>query len=306
MFSMYLSQNSSIPKLFPVNELSSEKSSIINYDHGRCNNNIVTFSEEKSKNIFINGTKLRVAYQGVPGAHSEAAAIKAYPNCELFQCERFEDTFKAAGELWGGVDRAVIPIENSVGGSVHRNYDLLVRHHQRLHIVGEIYLSVHHCLVGLPGVQKEELTCIFSHPQALAQCEMSLQKLGVARLTSTNNTAGAAKMIASERVRENGAIASARAAQIYGLQILAHNFQDASNNITRFLLLSREPATIPSNYTLYYKTSIVFTLKEGPGVFVEALAVFALRGINLSKIESRPPEKNPLMVVNDSRKHQSN
>ncbi|KAL3835074.1 hypothetical protein ACJIZ3_009810 [Penstemon smallii] len=273
----------------------------------KCNNNnIVTFSEEKSKNIFINaGTKLRVAYQGVPGAYSEAAAIKAYPNCELFQCERFEDTFKAAGELWGGVDRAVIPIENSVGGSIHRNYDLLVRHHQRLHIVGEIYLSVHHCLVGLPGVRKEDLTCIFSHPQALDQCEMSLQKLGVARLTSTNNTAGAAKIVASERVRENGAIASARAAEIYGLQILAHNFQDASNNITRFLLLSREPATIPSNVTLYYyKTSIVFTLKEGPGVFVEALAVFALRGINLSKIESRPLEKNPLMVVNDSRKHQ--
>ncbi|XP_071922599.1 arogenate dehydratase/prephenate dehydratase 1, chloroplastic isoform X3 [Coffea arabica] len=215
------------------------------------------------------GSKVRVAYQGLPGAYSEAAALKAYPKCETVPCDEFEAVFKAV-ELWL-VDKAVLPIENSVGGSIHRNYDLLLFH--RLHIVGEVQLVVNHCLLGLPGVRKEELKRVLSHPQALDQCEMTLNKLGVTKV-STNDSAGAAQITAAERVRDTGAIASVRAAEIYGLDVLAERIQ----------------------------TSIVFSLEEGPGVLFKALAVFALRNINLSKIESRPQRYRPLRIVDDSNK----
>ncbi|XP_055805002.1 arogenate dehydratase/prephenate dehydratase 1, chloroplastic isoform X2 [Solanum dulcamara] len=241
------------------------------------------------------GSKVRVAYQGSPGAYSEAAALKAYPKCEPVPCDQFEAAFKAV-ELWL-VDKAVLPIENSVAGSIHRNYDLLLRH--RLHIVGEVQLLVNHCLLGLPGIRKEELKRVVSHPQALEQCNIMLNKLGVARLSS-DDTSSAAQIIASEGARDTGAVASARAAEIYGLSILAERIQDDPDNITRFLILAREPI-IPGT-DRPYKTSIVFTLEEGPGVLFKALAVFALREINLTKIESRPQKKRPLRVVDDSNK----
>lgn len=236
---------------------------------------------------------MRVAYQGVPGAYSEAAASRAYPNCEAVPCEQFEAAFQAV-ELWV-VDRAVLPIENSLGGSIHRNYDLLLRH--RLHIVGEVQLSVHHCLLGLPGVRKEDLRRVVSHPQALAQCENTLSKLGVIR-EAVDDTAGAAQFIAAHNLRDTGAVASARAAEIYGLDVLADGIQDDLDNVTRFLMLAREP--IIPRVDRPFKTSITFTLEEGPGVLFKALAVFALRDLNLTKIESRPLRKRPLRVVDDS------
>ncbi|XP_060195776.1 arogenate dehydratase/prephenate dehydratase 1, chloroplastic [Lycium barbarum] len=241
------------------------------------------------------GSKVRVAYQGIPGAYSEAAALKAYPKCETVPCDQFEAAFKAV-ELWL-VDKAVLPIENTVGGSIHRNYDLLLRH--RLHIVGEVQLLVNHCLLGLPGIRKEELKCVVSHPQALEQCNVMLNKLGVARVSS-DDTSIAAQIVASGGRRDTGAVASARAAEIYGLSILAQRIQDDPDNITRYLILAREPI-IPGT-DRPYKTSIVFTLEEGPGVLFKALAVFALREINLTKIESRPQKKRPLRVVDDSNK----
>lgn len=237
--------------------------------------------------------EVRVAYQGAPGAYSEAAALKAYPCCEPVPCDHFEAAFKAV-ELWL-VDKAVLPIENSVGGSIHRNYDLLLCH--RLHIVGEVQLVINHCLLGLPGVRKEELKRVLSHPQALDQCEMTLSKLGLTRV-SADDTAGAAQIVAAKRIRETGAVASSRAADIYGLNILAEGIQDNSDNITRFLILAREPIIPRTDRP--HKTSIVFTLGEGPGVLFKALAVFALRGISLSKIESRPQRKRPLRIVDDS------
>ncbi|XP_031392032.1 arogenate dehydratase/prephenate dehydratase 1, chloroplastic [Punica granatum] len=241
------------------------------------------------------GSRVRVAYQGLPGAYSEAAALKRYPKCETVPCDDFEAAFKAV-ELWL-VDKAVLPIENSVGGSIHRNYDLLLRH--RLHIVGEVQLQVNHCLLVLPGTRQEDLKRVLSHPQALAQCEMTLMKLGVIRV-SAEDTAGAAQIVASNNLRDTGAVASSRAAEIYGLNILAEKIQDDDDNITRFLILAREPI-IPGT-DRPYKTSIVFTLEEGPGMLFKALAVFALRGINLTKIESRPQRKRPLRVVDDSNK----
>ncbi|WJX91346.1 ADP,ATP carrier protein [Trifolium repens] len=239
------------------------------------------------------GSKVRVAYQGLPGAYSEDAALKAYPKCETVPCDEFEAAFKAV-ELWL-VDKAVLPIENSVGGSIHRNYDLLLRH--RLHIVGEVQLHVNHCLLGLPGVTKEELKSVVSHPQALAQCEVVLNELGVDKI-GAHDTAVAAQTVAMNRVRHTGAIASSRAAQIYGLNILAERIQDDDDNVTRFLVLAREPI-IPGT-DRPYKTSIVFSIEEGPGVLFKALSVFSMRNINLSKIESRPLKQRPLRVVDDS------
>ncbi|CAN0912565.1 Arogenate dehydratase/prephenate dehydratase 1, chloroplastic, partial [Linum grandiflorum] len=248
-----------------------------------------------SVNSTDGGPKVRVAYQGIAGAYSEAAALKAYPGSETVPCYEFEAAFKAV-ELWL-VDKAVLPIENSVGGSIHRNYDLLLRH--RLHIVGEVQLEVNHCLLTLPGVKKEELKRVLSHPQALAQCETTLSSLNIIRVNS-EDTAGAAQVVAASGQRDTGAIASARAAEIYGLDILAKNIQDDADNITRFLILAREPI-IPGT-DKPYRTSIVFTLEEGPGVLFKALAVFALRDISLTKIESRPQRRRPVRVVDDSNK----
>ncbi|KAJ0983084.1 hypothetical protein J5N97_011339 [Dioscorea zingiberensis] len=249
---------------------------------GRWDRELSTLPKQLSATDLVarsQGSNMRVAYQGLPGAFSEAAAIKAYPLCETVPCEEFDVAFKAV-ELWV-VDRAVLPIENSSGGSIHRNYDLLLCH--RLHIVGEVQLAVNHCLMALPG--------------ALAQCEFKLNELEAIQ-QSMHDTAGAAQIIASDNLRDAGAIASAQAAEIYGLNILEERMQDFSDNVTRFLILAREPI-IPGT-DRPFKTSIVFTLDEGPGVLFKALAVFSLRNINLTKIESRPQRKRPLRVVDDS------
>ncbi|KAM0996467.1 hypothetical protein ACFX2I_006436 [Malus domestica] len=244
-------------------------------------------------NWVSDSSRLRVAYQGVHGAYSESAAEKAYPNCEAVPCEQFDTAFEAV-ERWL-VDRAVLPIENSLGGSIHRNYDLLLRH--RLHIVGEVKLAVRHCLLANHGVEIEGLKRVLSHPQALDQCENTLTKLGLVR-EAVDDTAGAAKHVAFHKLKDTGAVASSAAAGIYGLQILAQDIQDDSDNVTRFLMLAREPI-IPGT-DRPFKTSIVFSLEEGPGVLFKALAVFALRQINLTKIESRPLQMQPLRASDDS------
>ncbi|KAF9676266.1 hypothetical protein SADUNF_Sadunf09G0120700 [Salix dunnii] len=243
----------------------------------------------------MHGSQLRVAYQGVPGAYSEAAAGKAYPNCEAIPCDQFEVAFQAV-ELWIA-DRAVLPVENSLGGSIHRNYDLLLRH--RLHIVGEVQLPVHHCLLALPGVRKEYVKRVISHPQALAQCELTLTKLGLqAAREAVDDTAGAAEYIAANNLRDTAAIASARAAELYGMQILADGIQDDSSNVTRFVMLAREP--IIPRMDRPFKTSIVFAHDKGTSVLFKVLSAFAFRNISLTKIESRPHRNRPIRLVDDA------
>ncbi|XP_062153381.1 arogenate dehydratase/prephenate dehydratase 1, chloroplastic-like [Alnus glutinosa] len=239
------------------------------------------------------GSKMRVSFKGLMGSYSEDAALKAYPKCESIPCNEFEDAFKAV-ELWLA-DKAVLPIENSSGGSIHRNYDLLLRH--RLHIVGEVQLASNLCLLALPGVRAEQLTRVLSHPQALALSDILLSKLGVAR-ENVDDTAGAAQYVALNGLRDAGVIASARAAEMYGLNVLEEGIQDDFDTITRYLVLARDPIMPRTNKP--FKTSIVFTLDEGAGVLFKALAVFAMRDINLTKIESRPQRKRPLRVVDDS------
>ncbi|KAI3776717.1 hypothetical protein L1987_46505 [Smallanthus sonchifolius] len=234
------------------------------------------------------GAGIRVAYQGISGAYSESAAEKAYPNCETVPCEQFDIAFQAV-ENWIA-DRAVLPVENSLGGSIHRNYDLLLRH--RLHIVGEVQLSVRHCLLANHGVKLEDLARVLSHPQALAQCEHKLTSLRVVR-EAVDDTAGAAQFVALHKLKDTAAVASISAAKIYDLNVLAQDIQDDSDNITRFLMLAREPL-IPGT-DRPFKTSIVFSLDEGPGMLYKALAVFSMRDINLTKIESRPQRKRPIL-----------
>ncbi|CAL9134317.1 unnamed protein product [Musa textilis] len=145
-----------------------------------------------STDLSVSGHKpnIRVAYQGCPGAFSEAAARKVHPDCQAVPCEQFEVAFKAV-QLWLA-DKAILPIENSSFGSYHRTYDLLLSH--SLHIVGEVQLAVDHCLMALPGVKKKELKRVLSHPQTLGQCEIALSKLGIIR-ESFDDTAGAARVM---------------------------------------------------------------------------------------------------------------
>jgi prephenate dehydratase len=184
----------------------------------------------------------------------------------------------------------LLPFENSLAGSIHRNYDLILRH--QLHILSEYHLRVQHCLLALPGAKIETILEVRSHPQALAQCENNLTKMGVKRVTAPD-TAGSARLVKEESDPRVGAIASRRAAEVYGLEILVENLEDNLSNYTRFLALSKQPANLNETYKGETKTSVVFSLKNQPGALFKALSVFALRDIDLTKIESRPIQGKP-------------
>jgi prephenate dehydratase len=227
-------------------------------------------------------SSLEVAYQGEIGAYSEGAAVEALGDAITpMPCESFEAVFEALAE--GRADRAVLPIENSLAGSIHRNYDLMLRHD--FHIVGEHIFRVRHNLMALPGQSIDEIDEVLSHPQALSQCEHYLRDLGV-DTHATYDTAGSAKRVRREKLARTAAIASRRAADAYDLEILAEGIEDDPENYTRFLILAREPQTPAEGANA--KTSIVFSLKDQPSVLFKALSVFALRDIDLTKLESRP------------------
>lgn len=222
-----------------------------------------------------------VAYQGEPGAFSELAARRFFGRrAKLVPMGHFDDVFRFTAK--GGARRGLIPIENSVFGSVHQNYDLLLDHN--LSIVGEVTLRIHHHLMALPGVRTNQIKFIFSHPQALGQCEDHLKSIRSARQIPHDDTAGAARMIREEARTNAAAVASLQAAKTYRLNILRRNIEDNHNNYTRFLVLARSGKP-PARNT---KTSLVFATKNVPGALFQALAVFALREVNLLKIESRP------------------
>jgi prephenate dehydratase len=228
---------------------------------------------------------MRIAYQGEPGAFSEAAAHLIAPEAQLVACKTFEEVFDSVEG--GPAGYGVVPIENSIGGSIHRNYDLLLSHH--LPIVAEIELPVIHQLLALPGTTMERLRRVYSHPQALAQCERFLRTLAGIEIIATYDTAGSAKLVADERLADSAAIASARAGEIFGLVPLASSIQDFNDNLTRFLVIGRRPI----NESAPDKTSIVFSLPNQPGALFKALSAFALRGIDLTKLESRPIPGRP-------------
>jgi prephenate dehydratase len=225
--------------------------------------------------------KIKIAFQGESGAYSEAAALEYFGDQpDTVPCHAFEDVFSAVET--GKCDYGMLPIENSLAGSIHRNYDLLIEH--KLYIVGEYFLRVRHCLIALPGVTLEDIHKIISHPQALAQCENYLRSLPGVTSEAVHDTAGSVRLICEQGKPQVAAIASSRAAVVYGLPILVEGIEDHPANYTRFLAVASQPVVCTGEA----KTSIVFTLRNLPGALFKALSVFALRDIDLCKIESRP------------------
>ncbi len=228
-----------------------------------------------------------VAYQGEPGAYSEAAAQRYAPDATLLPCASFDDVFRVVES--GEASLGVLPIENSIGGTIHRNYDLLLEH--ALQIVGDLELRVVHSLIALPGTTIDQIRTIYSHPQALAQCDRYLRSLPGVEVVATYDTAGSAKLIKDKQLAGAAAIASERAAAVFELQVLESGIQDFADNITRFLVVSATP--VDPAITRTNKTTVVFTLSNEAGALFKALSVFALRGIDLTKLESRPIPGRP-------------
>lgn len=229
-----------------------------------------------------------VAFQGEPGAYSEAAALSHAPGAEVLPCPSFDEVFQAVES--GRAELGVLPIENSIGGTIHRNYDLLREH--ELTILGDLELEVVHSLLALPGVAIEQVRQIYSHPQALSQCDRFLRGLPGVEVVATYDTAGSAKLLQDRQLTEAAAIASARAAEVFGLHVLMTGIQDFADNITRFLVVGR-PDRHQADATTANKTTVVFSLPNEPGALFKALSVFALRGIDLTKLESRPIPGRP-------------
>ena len=273
-------------------------------------NNAVENSDSAASPLNSNSrmTPIRVAYQGEPGAYSEQAVRELLgPNVIAVARPNFEACYRAVA--CKECDYACLPVENSLGGSMHENYDLMLRYD--LTIVTEHELRVRHCLHVAPGVKQEDVKYCISHPQALAQCDNYLRGLGISPFPMYD-TAGSAKLISEIffngdskdknsstdpkrslpdacTVSNTAAIASALAGRYYKLECLDQGIEDDDTNFTRFLLLGRSPGVSQHlNKNVPSKTSIVFTLANTPGALYKALACFSLRDIDFSKIESRP------------------
>ena len=227
---------------------------------------------------------ITVAFQGERGAFSDEAAHKLLGFAiESVPCRTFEDVFAAVAS--DRVRCALLPIENSLAGSVVRNYELLAE--EQLTIRGEVYLRISHNLIARPGVPLADIHHVYSHPVALAQCQRFIADHKV-EAVAAYDTAGAVKDLMSNGSRDAGAIAGRWAAQLYGGEIVAEEIEDHPENHTRFLLLSKpESAIVPENGGAP-KTSLFFRTPNRPGALFRALAAFALRDVNMSKIESRP------------------
>jgi len=228
---------------------------------------------------------VRVAFQGERGSFSEDAVLKFFGRAEPVPLPNFSAVFESVAA--GQTDAGVVPVENSQAGSINDTYDLLLKH--TLNIVGEVYLRVKHCLLALPGETLESIRRIYSHPQALAQCQDFLSTLKDVELIPTYDTAGSAKMIKTRGLRNSAAIASKRVAEIYGMVLLAEGIETNPRNYTRFFVISRREADRAESN----KTSLVFRTRNVPGALYESLGAFAKRGINLTKLESRPARDTP-------------
>ncbi len=229
--------------------------------------------------------RTRVAFQGEHGAYSEEA-VHQYLGAEVetIPCKTIREVFNLAEVE--EVEYGVVPVENSIEGSIYETYDLLLT--SSVKVVGEVSLRIIHCLIALPSTELKDVKIVYSHPQALAQCKGFLASLGVETMI-TYDTAGSVRLIREKELKDAAAIASEKAAQMYGMKILAKGIEDYGRNYTRFFIISRRDAETRNDC----KTSIIFSLPHTPGSLYHALEEFAKRGINLTKIESRPTRQRP-------------
>ena len=222
----------------------------------------------------------RIAYQGEPGAYSHAACREARPDLDPLSCPTFEEAFEAVQT--GYTAAAMIPIDNSLGGRVALVHHLL--RDSTLHIVGEHFHRVRHCLLGLPDADPEGIRQVRSHPHALLQCRSRIRALGLQPVESID-TAGAAREVAERGDPAVAAIASRIAGEIHGLEVVREGFEDRSDNVTRFVVMSRLPLDLtPGSGPCV--TAFVFVVRSVPAALYKALGGFATNGVNLSKIES--------------------
>jgi chorismate mutase/prephenate dehydratase len=233
-----------------------------------------------------------VGYQGTDGAYSKIAAERhfgAYGVQELV-CVGFNSFAELLNAvLTAQVDFAMQPIENTTAGSINEAYDLLAR--LDLHLVGEEVLKIEHCLAALPGTKLDEIRHVYSHPQALLQSSMFLDQLKDAAVHAFTDTAMAMKKVRDEGRRDQAAVAGEHAAALYGLEVLARDIANQSNNYTRFVVAAKQPAEFA--LTQPCKTSLILTTRHEKGALVRCLSVLAEHGLSLTKIESRPRPNTP-------------
>jgi prephenate dehydratase len=242
---------------------------------------MIPSTEQQAEHTEYPQQPISVAFQGERGAFSdEAVRIYFGQQAEPLAHRTFADVFRAV--VAGEVDYGLVPVENSQAGSINDVYDLLRQHD--LFVVGEISHPVNHCLLCLPGQQLSEIKRVISHPQALAQSDVYLRELGV-EIVATYDTAGSAKMIREENLTGVAAVAARGAAELYQLEVLARDIQTIKDNYTRFIVLSREPASRRQGDA---KTMLVMATAHQPGSLYACLGVLAANKINLLKLESRP------------------
>jgi prephenate dehydratase len=232
---------------------------------------------------------MKIAIQGEAGSFSEEAARQMVPQCRIASCARSPEVFDKVEQ--GAVGAAVIPIENSLAGSVAEHFDLLLT--RSVFVQREFRLRIVHNLIAAPGVKLNEVRRVFSHPVALDQCRDLFRKYAGLEATPFYDTAGSVKHVIANKLKDAAGIASKQAARVYGGRILKAGIEDDKSNFTRFFLIRRNRQLVRGAS----KTSIVFKVKNIPGALFKALSVFALRDISLSKIESRPLRGKPWEYV---------
>jgi len=229
--------------------------------------------------------KIKVAFQGEPGAYSEEAVYSFFrETVNTVGYETLEKVFEVVEKEKVNYD--IVPVENSIEGTVRQSYKLFLKFNLRP--VREVIHKIKHCLISFPNETLKSVKIVYSHPQALGQCSKFLEKHKY-KIIPYYNTAGSIKLIKEKKLKHCAGIASERSARIYGMKILKKGIENNPKNYTRFLIIAKNVETIPTGND---KTSIIFTLKHIPGILFKALRVFAKRNINLTKIESIPiPEK---------------
>ena len=227
---------------------------------------------------------MKIAYQGIEGSYSESCAKEIYPDCKTIPCKTFDEVFTKANQ--DEEVRAMIPESNKTTGNIGLEY-LIFKY--RLNIYEEKFYPIRHHLLGLPGTKIQDIKNVYSHAQGLTQCSNFIKKNNFVENVRAD-TAGSAKYISENKIKNEAAIASKQSAKIYNLDILASNIEDEKGNVTRFLLMGK-PILQPELKNKKYITSFLFKLKDKPAALYSALSGFAIQGVNLTKLQSYP-EKN--------------